>query len=67
MSSHNRDRRPLPTGPRIAERLLACARLCRQIAEATENKDMAQDFGRLADDCTRMAVEIDPFAGSHST
>lgn len=43
---------------KIAERLLAHARLCRQIAERTRNEDVAADLDRLADDCTQTAAEL---------
>jgi hypothetical protein len=60
MFLHARVPRPVPNGPGIAERLLAHARLCRQIAEATAREDLAQEFSRLADECTRAAEEVDP-------
>jgi len=60
MLLHDRLPRPVPNGPGIAERLLAYARLCRQIAEATASKELAQKFARLADECARLAAEIDP-------
>lgn len=40
----------------IAQRLLAHARLCRQIAEVSWSEDVAVRLGRLADDCTRAAA-----------
>jgi hypothetical protein len=43
---------------KIAERLLAHARLCRQIAERTPSEDVAADLGQLADDCTQLAAEV---------
>ncbi len=43
---------------KIAQRLLAHARLCRQIAEVSWREDVAVQFGRLADDCTRAAAAV---------
>lgn len=60
MSSHDRVSSPVPNERRIAERLLAHARLCRQIAEAAVSHEVAQAFGRLADECVRAAAEVDP-------
>ena len=45
---------------KIAERLLAHARLCRQIAGASWNEDTAEELERLAAECTRAAAEIAP-------
>jgi hypothetical protein len=56
MSPHNPG--PAPTASKIAERLLAHARLCRQIAEATWSEDVAQKLGLMADECTRAAAEV---------
>lgn len=58
MPSHNRVLSPVPNAPKIAERLLAHARLCRQIAEATWSEEVAQKLGRLADECTQAAAEV---------
>jgi len=49
----------VPNASKIAERLLAHARLCRQIAEATWSEEVAQKLGRLADECTRAATKAD--------
>jgi 6,7-dimethyl-8-ribityllumazine synthase len=48
----------------IAERLLAHARLCREIARASWNEEIAQRLERLAQDCIRAAgnTESDPRA-----
>ena len=62
MSPHDRVPCPVPNAPKIAERLLAHARLCRQIAEAAIRDDVAQEFGRLADECLRVAAALDPDA-----
>jgi hypothetical protein len=60
MFPDDRPSSPVLNGHRIAERLLAYARLCRQIAEATQNEDLALDFRRLADECRRVAANADP-------
>lgn len=44
---------------KIAERLRAHARLCRQIASASWNEESAQKLVRLADECARAAAEAD--------
>jgi hypothetical protein len=43
---------------KIAQRLLAHARLCRQIAEVSWSEDVAAQLGQLADDCTRAAAAV---------
>jgi hypothetical protein len=45
---------------RIAERLLAHARLCRQVALECWNEDAASKLLRLADECTRAAEQAAP-------
>lgn len=40
---------------KITERLLAHARLCRQIAAASWNEEMARELEQLARDCKRAA------------
>lgn len=55
----NRTLMPVPGGSRIAERLLAHARLCRQIAAASQSDEMAQALGRLADECTQAAADVE--------
>ncbi|HVZ54040.1 MAG TPA: hypothetical protein VG986_18870 [Pseudolabrys sp.] len=57
---------PVPNGSKIAERLLAHARLCRQIADAAVSEDVAQEFERLADECLRAAAELNPGDASQS-
>ncbi len=50
------------TNPRfsaIAERLLAHARLCEEIARKCRNKETALKLRRLARDCTQTAAEIE--------
>lgn len=54
----NRMQSPVPNSSKIAERLLAHARLCRQIAEETWSEDVAQKLSRLADECARAAADI---------
>ena len=44
----------------IRERLLAHARLCREIADATLNEETASKPERLAHDCMRAALDADP-------
>ncbi len=44
----------------IADRLLAHARLCEQIAQECWNKDTAQKLRRMAEDCARTAAELAP-------
>jgi hypothetical protein len=44
----------------IAERLLAHARLCEQIAEQTWSEATALKLGELADECRRAAAELLP-------
>jgi hypothetical protein len=46
--------------PTIAARLLAHARLCREIARASWNEESAQRLERLAEDCIRAARDIEP-------
>jgi hypothetical protein len=51
---------PAPQSAKIAERLLAHARLCRQIASASWNEETAKKLAQLADDCARAAANIKP-------
>jgi hypothetical protein len=44
----------------IAQRLLAHARLCREIARASWNEESAQRLERLAEDCIRAARAAEP-------
>ena len=44
----------------IAERLLAHARICREIADATLNEETASELERLAEDCIQAARDADP-------
>jgi hypothetical protein len=46
--------------PPIVERLLAHARICREIAGATFNEEMARELERMAEDCLKAARETDP-------
>ncbi len=44
----------------IAERLLAHARICRDIADATLNEETASKLERLAMDCIQAARDAEP-------
>jgi len=44
----------------MAERLLAHARICRDIADATLDEETARKLERLAKDCIQAAREVDP-------
>ena len=44
----------------VAQRLLAHARICREIASATLDEETAGKLERLAKDCIRAAREADP-------
>jgi hypothetical protein len=44
----------------IRERLLAHARLCREIANATLNEETASKLERLAQDCIQAARDAEP-------
>jgi hypothetical protein len=57
---------PVSHASKVAERLLAHARLCREIAGATWNEETAKKLERLADDCTRAATEIAPAPGGEA-
>ncbi len=45
---------------RIAERLIAHARLCRHIAEESWSEDTAHKLDTLAHECERAAAELAP-------
>ena len=49
--------------PAIAQRLLAHARLCREIANACWDEEMANKLERLAEDCLQAAHDADPAPG----
>ena len=51
---------PAPQSSRMAERLLAHARLCRDVAGASCNEDTVEKLAQLAEDCARAAAEITP-------
>jgi len=42
--------------PKLAERLLAHARMCREVADECGNKELAADFNRLALECNQAAA-----------
>ena len=44
----------------ISERLLAHARLCREIADATLNEETVSKLERLAQDCIEAARDTEP-------
>jgi hypothetical protein len=46
--------------PAIVERLLAHARICRDIANATFNEETARKLDRMAEECLKAANETDP-------
>jgi hypothetical protein len=50
----------------IAERLLAHARLCEQIARECWNEDTAEKLRRMARDCTLAAGQIAPLPAPNS-
>jgi len=47
---------------KVTERLLAHAKLCRQIAGDSWNEAMAEKLEQLADECTRAAASAGPDA-----
>jgi hypothetical protein len=47
---------------KLAERLLAHARLCRQIARQTWNEQTAAELEKLAAECDRAAAKAPPTA-----
>ena len=58
--SMNREPRAVSHSAKIAERLLAHARLCRHIAEQSWSEETAHKLDRLADECARTAAELLP-------
>jgi hypothetical protein len=50
---------PVANSSRIAERLRAHARLCRQIAEQSWSEEVAERLARLADECSRAAADAE--------
>jgi hypothetical protein len=61
VSSHSkRVRIPLSHSSQIAERLLAHARLCRQIAGASSDETTAAKLEQLAEECERAAAGAGP-------
>lgn len=58
----------MPKPSKVAERLLAHARLCRHIAEQSWSEEAAQRLSALADECTRAAAELAPESpGPHNS
>jgi hypothetical protein len=56
----NLDRIPVSHSLKIAERLLAHARLCRQIAGETWDEATAAELNQLAEECERTAACAKP-------
>ena len=56
----DRARESVADADKVAERLLAHARLCRHIAEQTWSEDAARDLKQMAEDCIRAADQIAP-------
>jgi hypothetical protein len=55
---------PALPASKVAERLRAHARLCRQIAHESWNETTAIELTRLADQCIEAADNIEPEPGS---
>ncbi len=53
-----RRRNPMSPSSQLAERLLAHARLCRQIARRTWNEQTATELEKLADECDLTAERV---------
>jgi len=49
----------------IVERLLAHARICREIADTSLNEETARKLEELAEDCIRAARDIKPAPQFH--
>lgn len=49
----------VPKSSKMAERLLAHARLCRHIAEQSWNEETAHKLDTLAQECVRAAAELE--------
>ncbi len=65
---HNRHPAPqfspaLPAD-KVAERLRAYARLCRQVARESWNESIAVELARLADECLEAADNLGPEPGT---
>ncbi|MEI9804914.1 MAG: hypothetical protein WDN48_11220 [Pseudolabrys sp.] len=57
----------MPQTSKIAERLLAHARLCREIAGASWNEETALSLMRMADRCERQAAGVSIVPGSKAS
>ena len=64
MSAHRAE--PTAKAPAIAERLLAHAKLCDEIARECGNKDTAVKLRRMARDCAQTAAQIAPLHAAKS-
>jgi hypothetical protein len=51
---------PALPASKVAEQLRAHARLCRQVANASENETIAAELMQLADQCIKAAENIEP-------
>jgi hypothetical protein len=54
------NREPAPDSAAVAQRLLAHARLCEQIAQGCWNEETAAELRRMARDCTHAAAQVTP-------
>jgi hypothetical protein len=59
MPSHTAWSHPVPNSSKIAERLRAHARLCRQIAAQSWNQEVAERLEELAEECSRAADDAE--------
>jgi len=55
---------PVSHASKSAERLLAHARFCRDIAGASWNKETAEKLSQLAEECVCAAADIGPHGGA---
>ena len=58
--SSNRAAQPAQNSSAVAERLLAHARLCEQIAQDCLNEETAAELRRMARKCTHVAARVAP-------
>jgi hypothetical protein len=63
--SSNRSLSPGPQSPKIAERFIAHAKLCRQIANQCRDEEIAHQLERLAEQCVRAARNANPVPQRH--
>lgn len=55
---------PALPADKVAERLRAHARLCRQIARESRNESIAIELARIADECLEAAENLGPEPGT---